>query len=215
MTMERGDEYAIVQEQASVWVTAAQRIEANEASILVASTDPGAVWTLSEALRDENYQILLAHERALALRTIVWQLPDLVILDAQLANDDGIALCASLKADHRTACIPILIIAHAHALNERLRAIDAGADDYLPHAEITLIVARSRALLRARRISNLVPLDGVLKSPEHMVTAKDQNISAHQQHLAAYAVLIGERLRLRRRILDMLRLSIIKAGSNM
>src|SRR5262245_40096641 len=158
-----------VQAQAAAWISAAQTIDAGQANILVASADPAARQVLAGALRERDVAVLLAHDRGLALRTIVWQLPDLVILDTQLAGDDAIDLCVSLKADRRTRSIPILVTTAAYDAHEHLRAIEAGADDYLARSNTQLVLARARALLRARRHGDMVPLESVLKTLEQTV----------------------------------------------
>ena len=198
-------ENTIVQAQAAAWVSAAQTIDAGQTSILVASADLTGAQALAEALRERDGAVLLAHDRGLALRTIVWQLPDLVILDAQFADDDGIDLCVSLKQDRRTRGIPIVVAAEAYDADEHLRAIEAGADDYLARSDTRLVLARVRALLRARRRSgDMVPLESVLKTLEQTVEAKDDITGGHQQRLGAYATLIGQRLGLSGRALDAL-----------
>jgi putative two-component system response regulator len=197
---------AIVQPQAAAWVSAAQAIDAGQASILLASADHAGAQALAETLREREGLVLLAHDRGLALRTIVWQLPDLVILDARLAGDDGIELCASLKQDRRTCGIPIVVAAAAYDADEHLRAVEAGADDYLARSDTRLLLARVRALLRARRRGgDMVPLESVLKTLEQTVEAKDDITGGHQQRLGAYATLIGERLGFSGRALDALR----------
>jgi putative two-component system response regulator len=181
-------------------------IDAGHANILIASADLAGAQGLAEALRERDGAVLLAHDRGLALRTIVWQLPDLVILDTQLAGDDGIDLCASLKQDRRTCGIPLVITADAYDANEHLRAVEAGAEDYLARSDTRLVLARVRALLRARRRGgDMVPLESVLKTLEQTVEAKDDITGGHQQRLGAYATLIGERLGLAGRALDALR----------
>jgi putative two-component system response regulator len=195
-----------VQAQAAAWVSAAQTIDAGQANILIASADLNSAQTLAEALRERDGAVLLAHDRGLALRTIVWQLPDLVVLDAQFADDDGLGLCASLKQDRRTCGIPIVVTTAAYDADEHLRAIEAGADDYLAQSNTCLVLARVRALLRARRQSgDMVPLESVLKTLEQTVEAKDNITGGHQQRLGAYATLVGERMGLSGRALDALR----------
>jgi putative two-component system response regulator len=199
-------ENTTVQAQAATWVSAAQTIDAGHASILLANAEIHSAQALAEALRERDGAVVLAHDRGLALRTIVWQLPDLVILDAQLAGDDGIDLCVSLKNDRRTCGIPIVVTAEAYDAHEHLRAVEAGADDYLVRSDTRLVLARVRALLQARRRSaDMVPLESVLKTLEQTVEAKDDITGGHQQRLGAYASLVGERLGLSGRALDALR----------
>jgi putative two-component system response regulator len=195
-----------VDERAATWISAAQQLNADEASILIATADLKSAQALVDALDDDGYRIMVAHDRGLALRLSVWELPDIIILDAQLGGDDGIALCASLKRDARTRAIPIILTAAACDANEHLRGIEAGADDYLCCAAYHLLAARVRALLQVRRwIDNLIPIEQVIQALEQAVDAKDDYTGGHLRRLAAYAALIGRMLGLSEQAIDALR----------
>jgi putative two-component system response regulator len=195
----------MVQERAAIWISAAQRINADQTTILIATADLERARALADALDQDDRRITLAHNRGLALRLIVWVLPSIIVLDTQL-DGDGIDLCASLKRDDRTWAIPIILTADACDADEHLRCIEAGADDYLPYAAPHLLAARARALLQIRRwIDDLMPLEQVIQALELAVDAKDDHTGGHLRRLAAYAELIGRRLGLSEQALDALR----------
>ena len=75
--------------------------------------------------------------------------PDLVILDVMLPGMDGMQVCQALRAEPSTATIPILMLTARDTIDDRVRGLDAGADDYLikPFAFQELL-ARLRALAR-------------------------------------------------------------------
>jgi putative two-component system response regulator len=196
---------ATLQKRAAPWLGAALDIDAGRSRILIASGDMQGAQHLADALRDDDRDVMLAHDRPLALRLAVWQLPDLVILDARLSGDDGIALCASLKVDRRTRGIPIIIRAGAYDSQEHLRCVEAGADDYAVSAEPDLLVARVLALLRGRQHAEQERIESVVESLGRAVEAKDGPTGGHLQRVAGYARAIGGRLGLRGAALEALR----------
>src|SRR5439155_24768970 len=83
----------------------------------------------------------LAHARNMA--------PDLVILDLMLPGLNGLEVCRALRADDRTAMVPIIMVTARGEESERIFGLDVGADDYIvkPFSPNELM-ARVRALLR-------------------------------------------------------------------
>jgi two-component system, OmpR family, response regulator RpaA len=75
--------------------------------------------------------------------------PDLIMLDIQLSKIDGLTVCRRLRQDDRTADIPIVIMTALQEAENKVKAFDAGADDYLvkPFAEEEML-ARVQAILR-------------------------------------------------------------------
>jgi DNA-binding response OmpR family regulator len=57
--------------------------------------------------------------------------PDLVLVDIMMPNMDGYELCRILKKDSGTKSIPLIILSAKNQLNDKLHAIDVGADDYI------------------------------------------------------------------------------------
>lgn len=77
------------------------------------------------------------------------QMPDLLLLDIMLPGEDGISILKSLRADPRTARLPVIMLTAKNTEYDRVEGLDAGADDYIskPFGMMEL-AARVRALLR-------------------------------------------------------------------
>ena len=109
------------------------------------------------ALEEEGCQV---HEAATAARGLIeagTRKPDLILLDLGLPDGDGI----SLVQDFRTwSSLPILILSARSSEQDKIAALDAGADDYLTKPfGVGELLARVRALLRRRtQIANMQPV---------------------------------------------------------
>jgi two-component system response regulator MprA len=114
--------------------------------VLVVEDDGRLAATLDRVLEAEGYEVELAADGPQALRSARERRFDLVVLDVMLPGLDGIAVCRRLRA---TGQVPILLLTALGGTEERVKGLDAGADDYLvkPFAYQELL-ARVRALLR-------------------------------------------------------------------
>ncbi|SMH33035.1 diguanylate cyclase [Maritimibacter sp. HL-12] len=119
--------------------------------ILIADSTATNRIVLKVKLAAARYQTVQAVSGSEALAIARATRPDLVIIDAHLAECGGACLCARLKADPETRAIPVLVIDGAPSQKARLAALRAGADDYLakPLDEPSLL-ALVRALMRTR-----------------------------------------------------------------
>ncbi len=114
--------------------------------ILVVEDDLRLAATLERVLTAEGHRVELVGDGLQALGRAREQPFDLVVLDIMLPSLDGLGVCRRLRA---TAQVPILLLTALGGTEERVRGLDAGADDYLvkPFAYEELL-ARVRALLR-------------------------------------------------------------------
>src|ERR687888_484110 len=115
--------------------------------VLVADDDRGVRAALDRALRVAGFETDLAQDGLQALAAIGRRPPDAVVLDVLMPEMDGLAVCRRLRASgDRT---PVLVLTARDAVADRVRGLDAGADDYLvkPFA-VTELIARTKALLR-------------------------------------------------------------------
>ena len=87
------------------------------------------------------------------------ELPELVLLDLMLPNEDGLSILRRLRADHRTAEIPVIMVTAKGTEYDKVQGLDMGADDYIAKPfGMSELVARVRARLRrsaARQDPNL------------------------------------------------------------
>jgi two-component system response regulator MprA len=115
--------------------------------ILVVDDEPAVRDSLDRALRLEGYRVDLAADGAQALSSLTDESPDAVVLDLMMPRVDGLEVCRRMRAaGDRT---PVLVLTARDAVSDRVKGLDAGADDYLvkPFA-LDELLARLRALLR-------------------------------------------------------------------
>ena len=117
--------------------------------VLVVDDDPKCLRLLRAYLAPEGYEVLEAGSGEEALETARSQSPDVVIVDALMPILSGYDVCRILKSDPVTRLLPIVLVSSLDERDDRVRGIDAGADDFLTRPLDRLeIVMRVRALVR-------------------------------------------------------------------
>ena len=102
---------------------------------------------LQDCLASEGYRVLGAADGELGLLHALQDKPDLILLDIMMPRLDGYSLCAELR--RRGNAVPILMLTAKGQVEDRVKGLDAGADDYLVKPFSTdELLARVRALLR-------------------------------------------------------------------
>ncbi len=116
------------------------------AKILLLDTDTALCATLCGKLEREGYSTVIAHDGLRGLELARMARPDLIILETQLPQLDGFAVCRILRFE---SDVPILMLTAVQDESDRVRGLDLGADDYVikPFLPDELL-ARVRALLR-------------------------------------------------------------------
>lgn len=126
--------------------------------VLLVEDDPMIAEAVEGALRDASYATDWVKNGQTALTTLDCQQYDLLLLDLGLPGKDGLQLLARIRAENNP--IPVVIITARDGLEDRLRGLDGGADDYVVKPfEIAELLARMRAVLR-RRAGQATPLLG-------------------------------------------------------
>ncbi len=116
--------------------------------ILVIEDDPQISDLLRRGLIYEGYSVAVAGDGPAGLAAARDKPPDLVLLDLMLPGLDGLTVCQRLRA---ASPVPILILTAKDAVPDRVRGLDAGADDYVVKPfSFDELLARIRALLRRR-----------------------------------------------------------------
>ena len=100
-------------------------------------------------LRREGYQVETIHDGAEALKRILADPPDLVLLDLMLPGMDGNEVAAELRADPRTVATPIVMLTARSEESDIVVGLHVGADDYITKPfSMSVLVARIAAVLR-------------------------------------------------------------------
>ena len=87
---------------------------------------------LETVVKRSGYSVSHANSGAQALRMVAEHAPDLILLDVRLGEMSGYDVCARLKSDPATRPIPIIILTAADNEQDRLDALNAGADGFFP-----------------------------------------------------------------------------------
>ena len=125
------------------------------ARILVVDDQRANAEMLAEALRGRGYEVSTASNGAAALEHIARARPDMVISDILMPDVNGYDLCRRLRAQPPTALLPVILVTSLDAHAERVKGLEAGADDFLSKpVNWEELFARVRSLLRVKSLQD-------------------------------------------------------------
>lgn len=126
-----------------------------QGTILVVDDVPENLAVVFEVLSGGGYEVLVVESGEIALERMDLMRPDLILLDVRLPGADGYAVCRRLKADPKTADIPVLIMTGLHETKDMLAGFKAGAVDFICKpvaAEEVLVRVDTHLQLRRLRL---------------------------------------------------------------
>ena len=126
-----------------------------QARILVVDDTPNNVKLLSDLLGLKGYAVSTAANGEEGLAKIASEKPDLVLLDVMMPGLSGYDVCKRIRDDPTTALLPVVLVTSLDPAQERVRGLEAGADDFLPKPINQLeLFARVRSLLRVKSLQD-------------------------------------------------------------
>ena len=127
------------------------------AKVLVVDDTPHNVKLLADLLAVKGYAVATAVNGEEALAKVAADVPDLVLLDVMMPGLSGYDVCRRLRSDPATALLPVVLVTSLDPQQERVKGIEAGADDFLskPINQAELF-ARVRSLLRVKSLQDEV-----------------------------------------------------------
>jgi two-component system response regulator QseB len=161
--------------------------------LLLVEDDPMIGETVLDVLRAEHFAVDWVKDGAMADTALCTQQYELVLLDLGLPKKDGLDVLKALRL--RKDSTPVLIVTARDAVAERIKGLDAGADDYvLKPYDIDELLARIRALTRrsAGRADPVLEIHGLRLNPvTHEATRDGQSIALSAREWAVLEALMA------------------------
>ncbi len=164
--------------------------------ILVADDDENVREPLIEMLRLNCYRVIAVENGDQAYKVACSQPVDLVLLDVMMPGPSGFSVCRSIKIRPETRFVPVVLITGLASAEDRIRGIEAGADDFL-HKPVKKeeLLARVRSLVRLKRYTDeLENAETVLCTLARSIEAKDPYTEGHCDRLSRYTVSLAEKI---------------------
>jgi putative two-component system response regulator len=161
--------------------------------ILVVDDQPSIAGLMSQLLSMRGYEVVTAPDAEQAGAEVRRQAPDLILSDVKMPGKSGYEFCRELKADPATRLIPFVLITGLSDGADKLRGIEAGADDFLNKPVLAEeLTARVKSLLRVKEFTDeLETADSVLCTLGLIVEGRDPYTEGHCERLALYGADLG------------------------
>ena len=172
------------------------RLKPRAPKILVVDDKPDTLILLRELLSSRGYEIITATEANEAEELVHSEKPDLVLLDVVMPGKSGYELCRELKEDPFTRLIPVVMITGLTDREDRVRGIEAGADDFLSKPLYPEeLFARVKSLLKLKEFTDeLENAESVLVALALGIESRDPYTGNHCERLSQYAADLGQHI---------------------
>jgi putative two-component system response regulator len=164
--------------------------------ILVIDDNADLMVLMRELLETRGYEVVGATDAAQAEVEIRREAPDLILSDVVMPGKSGYELCRELKDDPATRLIPFVLITGLSDREDKLRGIEAGADDFLNKPIFSEeLFARVKSLLKLKEFTDeLETAESVLCTLGLSVESRDPYLEGHCERLAGHASALGRHL---------------------
>ena len=149
--------------------------------ILLVDDDAVGRAAVGQMLRTNGFEVIEAVDGTSALKRFKEDHPDLVLLDVVMPEPDGFEVCRTLKADPETRLTPVVLLTGLDKTNDRVKGIEAGADEFLSKpVESIELIARARSLLNLKRFTDaLERAETVILTLASAIEARDPKTEGH------------------------------------
>ena len=166
--------------------------------VLVVDDHPDTMSLMRDLLASRGYDVTAVPDAEHAEAEILRQLPDLILSDVIMPGKSGYELCRELKDSPSTRLVPFVLITGLSEREDRVRGIEAGADDFLSKPIFPEeLFARVKSLLKLKEFTDeLETAESVLCTLGLSVESRDPYTEGHCERLAENASNLGHHLRL-------------------
>ena len=171
-------------------------LPATKGRVLIVDDIAGDVGVLKTLLEHDGYLVASTTAGWDVLARIAKELPDLILMEVMTPDLDVFEACRRLKSDPSTRLLPVVLITALRAGDDRIRGLEAGADDFITKPfNAHELRARVRSLIRIKRYTDeLDTAESVIVSLALTIEARDRSTDGHCHRLAAYAGALGAHL---------------------
>jgi putative two-component system response regulator len=164
--------------------------------ILVVDDQPSIAGLMSQLLSVRGYDVVTAGSAEQAEAELRHRTPDLIISDVMMPGKSGYEFCRGLKENPATRLIPFVLITGLSDSGDKVRGIEAGADDFLNKPVLAEeLIARVKSLLRLKEFTDeLETVDSVLCTLGLIVEGRDPYTEGHCERLSVRASDLGRHL---------------------
>ena len=172
------------------------RLKQKAPKVLVVDDKLDTLLLLRELLSSKGYDVVTAAQAEEAEEKVHSEKPDLVLLDVVMPGKSGYELCRELKEDPFTRLIPVVMITGLSDRDDRIRGIEAGADDFLNKPLYPEeLFARVKSLLKLKEFTDeLENAESVLVALALGIESRDPYTGNHCERLAHYASDLGQHI---------------------
>lgn len=164
--------------------------------ILIVDDNVANVELLEAYLTSSDYDVVKAYDGEEGLDMVYAETPDIILLDIMMPKIDGYEVCRRLKEDEKTRLIPIVMITALTELEDKIKGLDVGADDFLskPFNRLELM-ARVRSLLRIKSLhDDLDSSENIIFTLALALEAKDPYTKGHSERVAKLSSRLAEEI---------------------
>jgi putative two-component system response regulator len=166
--------------------------------VLVVDDNPNTMTLMRDLLSSRGYEVVAVPDAAQAEAEMLSRVPDLVLSDVVMPSKSGYEFCRELKENPATRLVPVVLITGLSEREDRVRGIEAGADDFLSKPIFPEeLFARVKSLLKLKEFTDeLETAESVLCTLGLSVESRDPYTEGHCERLALNACNLGHHIHL-------------------